>query len=112
MESDIDDVSFGTNTQEDHVLPLLEVFSACQESYLRIKLKKFKFMKVETEYLGFDVDYGWWKPAPSKMQPLQDMQIRNDPKEGLHDVRTFVGPCNFYRRTSTILLTPLPLSQT
>ena len=32
------------------------------------------------------------------MQPLQDMQIRDDPKKGLHDVRSFVGACNFYRR--------------
>ena len=24
-------------------------------------------------YLGFDLGYGWWKPAASKMQPLQDM---------------------------------------
>ena len=50
------------------------------------------------EYLGFDVGYGWWKPAASKMQPLQDMQIRYDPKKGLHDVRSFIGACNFYRR--------------
>ena len=41
--------------------------------------------------------YGWWKPAASKMQPLQDMQIRDDPKKGPHDVRNFVGACNFYR---------------
>ena len=26
--------------------------------------------------------YGWWKPAASKMQPLQDMKIRDDPKKG------------------------------
>ena len=55
-------------------------------------------MKAEMEYLGFDVGYGWWKPAVSKMQPLQDMQIRDDPKKGLHDVRSFVGAYNFYRR--------------
>ena len=55
-------------------------------------------MKEEIEYLGFDVGYGWWKPAASKMHPLQDMQIRDDPKKGLHDVRSFVGACNFYRR--------------
>ena len=29
------------------------------------------------------------------MQPLQDMQIPDDPKKGLHDVKSFVGPCNF-----------------
>ena len=55
-------------------------------------------MKEEMEYLGFDVGYASWKPAASKMQPLQDMQIRDDPKKGLHDVRSFVGACNFYRR--------------
>ena len=49
-------------------------------------------------YLGFDVGYGWCKPAASKMQPLQDMQIRNDPKKGLQDARSFVGACNFHRR--------------
>ena len=32
------------------------------------------------------------------MQPLQDMQIRGDPKKGPHDVRRFTGACNFYRR--------------
>ena len=40
--------------------------------------------------------YGWWKPAASKMQPLQDMQIRDDPKKGLQDVPSFIGACNFY----------------
>ena len=98
MEAHIDDVSLGTNTQEDHVLLLREFFIVCQENHLRIKLEKCEFMKEEMEHLGFDVGYGWWKPAASKMQPLQDMQIRNDPKNGLHDVRSFVGACNFYRR--------------
>ena len=98
MEAQIDDVSLGTNTQEDHVLLLREFFIVCQENYLRIKLEKCEFMKEEMEYLGFDVGYGWWKPAASKMQPLQEMQIRDDPKRGLHDVRSFVGVCNFYRR--------------
>ena len=55
-------------------------------------------MKEGMEYLGFDVGYGWWKPAPSKMQPLQDMQIRDDPKKRLHDVRSFAGACNLYGR--------------
>ena len=62
-----------------------------------MKLEKCEFMRGEMEYLGFDVGYGWWKPATSKMQPLQDMQIRDDPKKGLHHVRSFIGACNFYR---------------
>ena len=70
MEAHIDDVSLGTNTQEDHVLLLREFLIVCQEKHLRIKLEKCEFMKEEMEYLGFDVGYGCWKPAASKMQPL------------------------------------------
>ena len=98
MEAQIVDVSLGTITQEDHVLLLCEFFIVFQENRLQIKLEKCEFMKEEMEYLGFDVGYGWWKTAASKMQPLQDMQIGDDPKKGLHDVRSFVGACNFYRR--------------
>ena len=50
------------------------------------------------ESLDLDERYGWYKPAESNMQPLQDMQIRDNPKKGLHDVRSFVCACNFYRR--------------
>ena len=32
------------------------------------------------------------------MQPLQDMQIRHDPKKGLHDLRSFIDACNFCGR--------------
>ena len=32
------------------------------------------------------------------MQPLQDMQGRDNPKKGRHDVRSFIGACNSYRR--------------
>ena len=89
MEADIDDLSLGTNTKEDHVLLLREFFIVCQENNLRIKLEKCEFMKEELQYFGFNVGYGWGKPAAFKMEPLQDMQIRDDPKKGLHDVRSF-----------------------
>ena len=127
MEAHIVDVSLGTNTQEDHILLLQEFFTVCQENHLHIKLEKCEFMREEKEYLGFDVGYGWWKPAAShlgfygvqksrnqlqseilvflsnytkkiyyKMQPLQDMQGRDNRKKGLHDVRSFIGACNFH----------------
>ena len=73
MEAHFDDISLGTNTQEDHALLLREFFIVCQENHLGIKLQKCKFMREEMEYLGFDVGYGSWKLAVSKMQPLHDM---------------------------------------
>ena len=42
MEAHIDDVSLGTNTQEDHVLLLREFFIDCQENLLLIKLVQVK----------------------------------------------------------------------
>ena len=73
MEAHMDDVTLGTNTQEDHILLLQEFFTVFHEHHLCIKLEKSEFMHEEMEYLGLDVAYGWWKPAASKMQPLQDM---------------------------------------
>ena len=65
-----------------------------RKSHLRIKLQKCELMHEEMECLGFDVVYDWWKPAASKIRPLQDMQIL----DSLHDVPSFVGACNFYWR--------------
>ena len=99
MEAHIDDVCLETNTQEDHLILLGEFFAICQENHTRLKLKKCEFMPETMQYLGFDIGYGWWTPAASKAKPLMDAKVRHeDPKEGLHDVRSFIGACNFYRR--------------
>ena len=99
MEAHIDDVCLGTNTQEDHLILLGEFFAVCQENHTRLKLEKCEFMQETMQYLGFDVGYGWWTPAASKAKPLMDAKVRHeDPKKGLHDVRSFIGACNFYRR--------------
>ena len=58
MEAHIDDVSLGTNTQENLILLLQEFLTVCEENHLRIKLEKCEFMREEVEYLGFDVGYG------------------------------------------------------
>ena len=99
MEAHIDDVCLGTNTQEDHLILLGEFFAVCQENHTRLKLEKCEFMQETMQYLGFDVGYGWWTPAASKAKPLMDAKVRHeDPKKGLHDVRSFIGACNFCRR--------------
>ena len=99
MEAHIDDVCLGTNNQEDHLILLAEFFAVCQENHTRLKLEKCEFMQDTMQYLGFDIGYGWWTPPASKAKPLMDAKVRHeDPKKGLHDVRNFIGACNFYRR--------------
>ena len=99
MLAQMDDVCLGTNTKEDHYILLQQLFSVCQEHDLRIKLEKCEFLREEMEYLGFDVGYGWWTPAVSKTQPLMDAKIiKDNPKQGVKTVWSFIGACNFYRR--------------
>ena len=92
MEANIDDVCLGTNAQEDHLILL-------GENNTGLKLEKCEFMQKTMQYLGFDIGYGWLTPAASKAKPLMDAKVRHeDPKKGLHDVRSFIGACNFYGR--------------
>ena len=102
MEAHIDDACLGTNTQEDHLIVLGELFAACKENHTRLKLEKFEFMQETMQYLGFDICYGWCTPAVSKAKPLMDADERHeDPTKGRHHVRSFIGVCNFYRRHIT-----------
>ena len=99
MEAHIDDVCLGTNTQEDHLILLGDFFAVCQRNHTRLKLEKCEFMQETMQYLGLDVGYGWWTLAASKAKPLMEAKVRlEDPKKGLHDVRSFIGACNFYGR--------------
>ena len=55
-------------------------------------------MQETMQYLGCDIGYGWWTPAASKAKPLMDAKVRHeDHKKGLHDVRSLIGACIFYR---------------
>ena len=97
-----------------------EFFAVCQENHTRLKLEKCDFMQQTMQHLRFDIGYGWWTPAASKAKPLMDAKVRHeDRKKGLHDVRSFIGACNFYRRhiknftyTSSILTDVIKKSTT
>ena len=96
MEAHIDDECLGTNTQEDHLILLGSFFAVFQENHTRLELEKCEFMQETRQYLGFDVGYGWWTPAASNAKSLMDAKVRyEDPQKGLHDVRSFIGACNF-----------------
>ena len=107
MEAHLEDVSLGTNTQEDDLILFGEFFAVCQENHTRLMVEKCRFMQETIENLGLDDGYGCWTPAASKAKPLMDAKVRHeDPKRGLHDVRSFIGACNFYRHHIIILPTP------
>ena len=99
MEAQIDDVWLGTNTQEDNLILFGEFFAVCQENHTRLMLEKCEFMQETMQYLGFHICYRCLTPAASKAQPLMDAKPgQEDPKRGLHNVRSFIWVCNFYDR--------------
>ena len=88
-----DDVALGSNDLEQHQILLREFLKTCQTMYMRIKLSKCQFAKTTTDYLGFTVGTGWWRPTDHKIAALQSAKITN-----LKDLRRFLGACNFCRR--------------
>ena len=84
------------NTQEDHLILSGEFFAVCQGNHTRLKHENCEFMQETIQYLGIGVGYRWWTLAASKAKSMMDAKVRHeDPKKGLHDVRSFVGVCNF-----------------
>ena len=99
MEAHVDNVCLGRNTQEYHLILLGEFFAVCKENHTQLKMEKCYFMQETMQYLVFDIGYGSWTPAASKAKRLMDAKARyEDLKKGLHDVCSFIGACNFYRR--------------
>ena len=67
----------GTGTQEDHLILFGELFAVCKENHRRLKLGNCRFMQETMQYLGFDIGYGWWIPADTKVKPLMEAQVRH-----------------------------------
>ena len=82
-EANMDNVSLGTNAQEDHFLLLQEVFAVCQKNHLLIKLDKCELMGEEIKCLGFSVGV--------KIPALQYTQISDDRNKGPHHVQKLIG---------------------
>ena len=92
MEAHIDDVCLGTKTQADRLILLGEFFAVCKENHTRLNLEKCEFIQQTMLYLGFHIGYEWWTLVASKAKPRMDAKVRDeDPKKGLHDVRSFIG---------------------
>jgi hypothetical protein len=88
-----DDVGIGTHTLEQHHEILREFFEVARQDHLRIKLSKCEFMKESLEYLGYQLENGWWKPSTKKIEALQRVQVKD-----LKSLQRFLGALNFYRR--------------
>ena len=68
----IDDIGIATETVEDHMVRLREVFECLREAGFKMRVAKCDFMKSEIKYLGRVVSAEGIKPDPKAVAKLRD----------------------------------------
>ena len=70
----IDDIVIATETVEDHMVRLREVFECLREAGFKMRVAKCDFMKSEIKYLGRVVSAEGIKPDPKAVAKLRDWE--------------------------------------
>ena len=89
----IDDIVIATETVEDHMPRLREVFECLREAGFKMRVAKFHFMKSEIKYLRRVVSAEGVKPDPKAVAKLRDWEIPRNKTE----MQRFPGFANYYR---------------
>ena len=89
----IDDIVIATETVEDHMVRLREVFECLREAGFKMRVAKCDFMKSEIKYLGRVVSAEGVKPDPKAVVKLRDWEIPRNKTE----MQSFLGFANYYR---------------
>ena len=89
------DILVYSNTLEDHKKHLAKVFEELKAHKLYINGKKSEFFLQEIKYLGHIISKGRIEMDPEKLKVIVDEWPT--PKN-LHEVRSFIGLCSYYRR--------------
>ncbi|GFT72381.1 hypothetical protein TNCV_3609251 [Trichonephila clavipes] len=90
----LDDVLVDSSTEEEHSEHLKMVFERFQQYGIRINVSKSVMGAAQVEYLGFLITTEGSRPLPEKVQAIVNYKL----PETIHDLRTFQGMINFYRR--------------
>ncbi|GFV82691.1 retrovirus-related Pol polyprotein from transposon opus [Trichonephila clavipes] len=90
----LDDVLVASSTEEEHSKHLKMVFEKFQQYGLPINVSKSVMGADQVEYLGFLITAEGSRPLPEKVQATLNYKL----PETVHDLRTFLGMINFYRR--------------
>jgi len=82
-----------TDTLDDHLEKLEEVFQRLRQAGLKVNAKKSFFARAELEYLGYWITRNGISPVPKKINAIQAMKPPTNKKE----LRKFIGIVNYYR---------------
>ena len=88
-----DDVIIATETVEDHLIRLKEVFECLKRAGLKCKSAKCSFMKTQTKYLGRIITKDGIQPDPGAVEQVRTWQ----PPRNRTELASFFGFANYYR---------------
>jgi len=90
----LDDVVVFSNTVEDHLSRLEEVFKRLRDAGLKLKPSKCELFKKQVHYLGHVVSEDGVSTDPSKIEAVNSWPVPRDETQ----VRAFLGLTGYYRR--------------
>ncbi|MCG8430404.1 MAG: reverse transcriptase, partial [Candidatus Omnitrophica bacterium] len=93
-EAYLDDIIIFSNTPEEHLKHLEDIFQELETAGLKLKREKCDFFKQEIHYLGHIISVNGVKPLPDKLKAIQEMPAPTNPKE----IRQFLGLAGYYRK--------------
>ncbi len=68
----LDDICIYSNSPAEHLAHLRKVLTKLRENTFLIKMVKYFWAKIETEYIGFIVGKGNYRTSPSKLTAVKD----------------------------------------
>ncbi|GBM30907.1 Transposon Ty3-I Gag-Pol polyprotein [Araneus ventricosus] len=89
-----DDILAASSTEDEHSEHLKVVFSRLEQYGLRINLGESVLGMHQLEFLGYMITPEGSKPLPEKVNVILNYRL----PETIHQLRTFLGLINFYRR--------------
>lgn len=102
----VDDILIISNTLEDHLLHLQQVFYLQQQNHLYVKLSKCSFAQQQHEYLGHIIGKDGVATDSRKIEDVKNWPVPTS----VNQVRAFLGLAGYYRRflqNSEVISRPL-----
>ena len=90
----VDDIIVFSNSPDEHVKQLNELFSRLKNFGVIVNPPKSQFGLSKLQFLGHVVTANDIKPLPSKVEVIQKYPLPKDVKQ----LRTYLGMINFYHR--------------
>ena len=91
-----DDIIIHSTTLEEHKEHLKAIFEELRANKLYVNEKKSEFFLKEIKYLGHIISKEGIQMDPDKLRIINEWPQPTN----LHELRSFIGMCSYYRRNS------------